>query len=143
MYAMTTLTKKETGIVFSTFVRNNIYIDTSEEKVPIILFNKRFNDLSISFHYLVTRLSELNISTSVLYWVAASLDELQSQSKIKITSRNIHYYVLMLHCIGMKLVEDESYSLNMYMKALGIDSKEKGFAHELYIFDLISSVANP
>ena len=143
MYAMTTLTKKETEIVFASFVYNNINIDTSKKKSSIVIFNKKFNDLSVSFRYLVSKIVETNVSTSVLYWVAASLDELQSQSKIKFTARNIHYYVLMLHYIGVKLVEDATISINMYTRALGIDSKEKGITHELYVYDLISSIINP
>lgn len=143
MYAMTTLTKRESGDVFFSFVRNNIYIDTSEKVSSIVIFDKKFDDLSFSFYHLVSRMIMINVSSSVLYWIAACLEEIQSQSKINFTARNIHYYVLMLHCIGVKLIEDVPISINIYMKALGIDPKEKGLIHEYYILNLVLSVANP
>lgn len=143
MNIMAALDGKMMQLVFVDFVCEYIplYEPLDGTDQTLCLFNRVFNKpCRESFLYTVKKLIELDVTFSVLYWVLAALNALKD--KIEFTSINIHYYVMMLHCIGQKFIEDIPYDASLYLIAQGLDPK---LTHklEMDIFMKLLDVTNP
>lgn len=143
MNVLNTLTKNDIENVVCYFIRKNILNDIPfEENIKIVIYGVIFDKPCYeSIRYLVKiMISYLNVSKSVYYWILACLFELSHY--LCIDMHDIHVLLIMLHCIGTKIIEDIPYDTCAYLNILDIDSKE-GIEIEMGIFMILLKYFDP
>jgi hypothetical protein len=71
---------------------------------------------------MIQNLVDIDVTYAVFYWILATLDDLLLNKKILLDAYNIHYYVILMHDVGAKLLEDIPYDASLYFSAMNVES---------------------
>lgn len=119
-------------------------LDDDLDEIPnIILFKTTFVIPSkITFKFIINKLLDLESSNVIMYWILISFHHLITKKNIKYDAYSIHFYVMMLHDIGVKLFEDISFDAYMYLKKLGM-KKRDAIMSEMFLMELLLENTTP
>lgn len=146
LYRVITILNRSTN--YTKYIKNVTCIDYTNytnynNYKPIFLFKKLFVKPSLeSFEYMVQHLMEFDVSQTVFYWIISTLDDMLYNKKIELDAYNMHYYVMLIHSIGVKLLEDSAYDTSEYLEAMGMDVKYS-FELEMSLLSVLLSYTTP